>query len=155
MQSCVMASKLGGLGDGLMRPTAPGVSDTFISTSMVVLAVLNQNIVQFSELLENPWRALMEFTNGRFVYKGEDNEQLYPDVQPVFFLGDSMYVPHYVTPHLWVTFGNIKLTTNNLIERNAKIGTTYLWVRPWIEKIFGSEDIFNMKESQLKEALIA
>ena len=97
----------------------------------------------------------MEFTNGRFVYKGEDNEQLYPDVQPVFFLGDSMYVPHYVTPHLWVTFGNGKLTTKNLIERNAKIGTTYLWVRPWIEKIFGSEDIFNMKESQLKKALIA
>jgi hypothetical protein len=97
----------------------------------------------------------MEFTNGRFVYKGEDNEQLYPDVQPVFFLGGAMYVPHYVTPHLWVTFNNGKLTTKNLIERNAKIGTTYLWVRPWIEKIFGSEDIFNMKESQLKEALIA
>jgi len=155
MQSCGMASRLGDLGGGLTRPIAPGVSDTFILTSMVVLAVLNQNIVQFSEPLENPWRALMEFTNGKFVYKGEDNEQLYPDVQPVFFLGDAMYVPHYVTPHLWVTFGNGKLTTKNLIERNANIGTTYLWVRPWIEKIFGSEDIFNMKESQLKEALIA
>ena len=97
----------------------------------------------------------MEFTNGRFIYRGEDGEQLHPDIQPVFFLNDAMYVPHYVTPHLWVTFGNGKLTTKNLIERNAKIGTTYLWVRPWIEKIFGSEDIFNMKESQLKKALIA
>jgi hypothetical protein len=97
----------------------------------------------------------MEFTNGRFVYRGEDNEKLHPDVQPVFFLGEMMYVPHYVTPHLWVTFGNVKLTTKNLIERNAKVGTTYLWVRPWIEKIFNSEDIFSMKESQLKQALIA
>jgi hypothetical protein len=97
----------------------------------------------------------LEFTNGRFVYKGEDGEQLHPDVQPVFFLGDAMYVPHYVTPHIWVSYGNEKLTTKNLIERKAKIGTTYLWVRPWIEKIFNSEDIFNMKESQLKKALIA
>jgi hypothetical protein len=97
----------------------------------------------------------MEFTNGRFVYRGEDNEKLHPDVQPVFFLNDAMFVPHYVTPNLWVTYGGEKLTTKNLIERNAKIGTTYLWVRPWIEKIFNSEDIFNMKESQLKKALIA
>ena len=97
----------------------------------------------------------MKFTNGRFVYKGEDNEMLHPDVQPVFFVGDAMFVPHYVTPHLWVACGNKTLTTKNLIERNAKIGTTYLWVRPWIEKIFGSEEIFNMKESQLKKALVA
>ena len=97
----------------------------------------------------------MEFTNGKFVYRGEDNEKLHPDVQPVFFLNDAMFVPHYVTPHIWVSCGNKTLTTKNLIERNAKIGTTYLWVRPWIEKIFNSEDIFNMKESQLKKALIA
>lgn len=97
----------------------------------------------------------MKFTNGRFVYKGEDQEQLCPDVQPVFFLNDLMFVPHYVTPHTWVSFGNKILTTKNLIERNAKIGTTYLWVRPWVEKIFGTRDIFTMKESQLKEALIA
>ena len=97
----------------------------------------------------------MEFTNGKFVYKGEDNEQLYPDVQPVFFLADAMFVPHYVTPHIWVTYGGKTLTTKNLFERNAKIGTTYLWVRPWIEKIFGENDIFTMKESQIKEALVA
>ena len=97
----------------------------------------------------------MEFTNGRFVYRGEDNEKLHPDVQPVFFLNNAMYVPHYVTPHIWVSYGNAKLTTKNLIERNAKLGTSYLWVRPWIEKIFGTHDIFTMKELQLKEALVA
>ena len=97
----------------------------------------------------------MEFTNGKFVYKADDAEIAFPDVQPVFFLGHAMFVPHYVTPHIWVTHGNKTLTTKNLIERNAKAGTSYLWVRPWIEKIFGSKDIFTMKESQLKEALIA
>jgi hypothetical protein len=66
-----------------------------------------------------------------------------------------MFVPHYLTPHLWVSYGNFKLTTKNLIERNAQAGTSYLWVRPWIEKIFKDKDIFTMKESQLKEALIA
>jgi hypothetical protein len=155
MQSCARASVLGDLGGALTRLTAPVASDTFILTPMVVPAIASQNIASFSEPLENPWRALMEFTNGKFVYKGEDNEQLHPDVQPVFFLGDAMYVPHYVTPHIWVSFGNAKLTTKNLIERNAKLGTSYLWVRPWIEKILGTHDIFTMKESQLKEALIA
>ena len=95
----------------------------------------------------------MEFTNGRFVYKGEDGEQLHPDVQPVFFLNDAMFVPHYVTPHLWISYGNKPLTTKNLLERNAKLGTTYLWVRPWIEKIFNSQDIFTMKELELKGVL--
>jgi hypothetical protein len=146
---------LADLGGELTRLTAPVASDTFISTPMVVPAIVSQNIVWFSEPLENLWRALMEFTNGRFVYKSEENEQLYPDVQPVFFLNDAMYVPHYVTPHIWVSYGNEKLTTKNLIERNAKLGTSYLWVRPWIEKIFGTHDIFTMKELQLKEALIA
>lgn len=97
----------------------------------------------------------MEFTNGKFVYKADDAEISFPDVQPIFFLSGAMFVPHYVTPHLWVSYGNKTLTTKNLIERNAQAATSYLWVRPWIEKIFGSKDIFSMKESQLKEALIA
>ena len=155
MQSCVRAFVLGDLGGELTRLTAPVASDTFISTPTVVPAIANRNIVSFLEPLESPWSVLMEFTNGRFVYRGEDNEKLHPDVQPVFFLNDAMFVPHYVTPHIWVSYGNEKLTTKNLIERNAKLGTTYLWVRPWVEKIFGSEEIFNMKESQLKQVLIA
>ena len=97
----------------------------------------------------------MEFTNGRFVYKADESEIGFPDIQPVFFLGQAMFVPHYLTPHLWVSYGNVKLTTKNLIERNAQAGTSYLWVRPWIEKIFKDKDIFTMNESQLKEALIA
>ena len=95
----------------------------------------------------------MKFTNGKFVYRGEDSEILHPDVQPVFFIGQAMYVPHYLTPHLWVTFGGKTLTTKNLIERNAKLATSYLWVRPWVEKMFGTKDIFTMKESELKGVL--
>ena len=95
----------------------------------------------------------MKFTNGKFVYKGEDAEVLPTDVQPIFFVGQSMYVPHYLTAHLWVTYGGEKLTTRNLIERNAKIGTTYLWSRPWIDKIFKGKDIFAMKDIEIKGVL--
>lgn len=95
----------------------------------------------------------MKFTNGRFVYRGEDGEVLPTDVQPVFFLGKAMYVPHFVTPHIWVTFGGATLTTKNLLERNSNIGTAYLWVRPWIEKMFKGKDIFTMKELELKGVL--
>ena len=95
----------------------------------------------------------MKFTNGKFVYRGEDAEVMPTDVQPVFFLGKAMYVPHFVTPHIWVTFGGTTLTTKNLLERNSNIGTAYLWVRPWIEKMFKGKDIFTMKESQIKDAL--
>lgn len=95
----------------------------------------------------------MKFTNGKFVYRGEDSEILHSDVQPVFFLGHAMYVPHYVTAHLWVTYGGKTLTTKNLIERNAKATTSYLWPRHWIEKMFKDKDIFTMKESELKGVL--
>ena len=95
----------------------------------------------------------MKFTNGKFVYRGEDAEVMPTDVQPVFFLGKAMYVPHFVTPHIWVTFGGATLTTKNLLERNSNIGTAYLWVRPWIEKMFKGKDIFTMKELELKGVL--
>lgn len=95
----------------------------------------------------------MKFTNGKFVYRGEDAEVMPTDVQPIFFLGQAMYVPHYLTPHLWVSYGGATLTTRNLIERNAKIGTTYLWNRPWIDKIFKGKDIFAMKNIEIKGTL--
>jgi hypothetical protein len=126
---------------------------TFITTQMVELEALSQSTASFSGPLANPWSTQVKFTNGKFVYKGEDAEVMPTDVQPIFFLGQAMYVPHYLTPHLWVSYGGATLTTRNLIERNAKTGTTYLWIRPWIEKIFKGMDIFTMKESQIKEAL--
>jgi hypothetical protein len=95
----------------------------------------------------------VKFTNGKFVYRGEDAEVLPTDVQPIFFVGQAMYVPHYLTAHLWVTYGGENLTTRNLIERNAKIGTTYLWNRPWIDKIFKGKDIFAMKDIEIKGVL--
>jgi hypothetical protein len=126
---------------------------TFITTQTVELEALSQSIASFSEHLANPWSRQMKFTNGKFVYKGENAEVMPTDVQPIFFVGQAMYVPHYLTPHLWVSYGGATLTTRNLIERNAKTGTTYLWIRPWIEKMFKGMDIFTMKESQIKDAL--
>jgi hypothetical protein len=116
-------------------------------------AAPSQSTTSFFAHLGSPWRSPVKFTNGRFVYKGEDGEVMPTDVQPVFFLGKAMYVPHFVTPHLWVTYGGATLTTKNLVERNANIGTTYLWIRPWIEKMFKGKDIFTMKELELKGVL--
>jgi hypothetical protein len=153
IQSCAKLLGLADLSAGLMSRAALTERHTFTTTLTVELAALSQSIASFFAHLENHWSRQVKFTNGKFVYRGEDAEVMPTDVQPIFFLGQAMYVPHYLTPHLWVSYGGATLTTRNLIERNAKIGTTYLWNRPWIDKIFKGKDIFAMKNIEIKGTL--
>jgi hypothetical protein len=71
----------------------------------------------------------------------EVKEELEP--QPVFYLRGVPYLPHYNKKHHWVGPGDEQnrktYTTTELMEANAKIGVTPLWVRyaNWTKEVKG------------------
>jgi hypothetical protein len=51
--------------------------------------------------------------------------------QPVYMLGDVMFVPHYSKKQWWVCAGGMERSTKWLVERYAKRKKEMLWSRYW------------------------
>ena len=51
--------------------------------------------------------------------------------EPIFMLGNAMYVPHYVDEHKWVSYGGETKTTAELLALDAKPNFKHLWMRGW------------------------
>jgi hypothetical protein len=61
-------------------------------------------------------------------------------LQPCFYLGHAMYVPHLENPGYWVTYGGKKLKSlQELMTLRAKVSHEQLFVQEapydWISKI--------------------
>jgi hypothetical protein len=61
-------------------------------------------------------------------------------LQPCFYLGNDMYVPHLENPGFWVTYGGKKLKSlQELLTLRAKVSHEKLFVQEapndWVSKI--------------------
>ena len=60
-------------------------------------------------------------------------------LQPCFYLGQAMYVPHLLQPGSWVSYGGKIKTMQELILLKAKVSYEQLFPQPdpydWISKI--------------------
>jgi len=79
------------------------------------------------------------------VNKMATTDEDYPDYvyEPIFMLGEAMYVPHYDIKHKhhWVSYGYEIKTTVELLTLGAKPEIRHLWKRSWTEKeIFKGRD---------------
>ena len=75
------------------------------------------------------------------------------EVQPVFYLGQYMFVPHYTKRHHWVAIGNVTLTTNQLIDRGAKVSISALWQRGWVKALMGRNNPTMMSQDALRHLI--
>jgi hypothetical protein len=53
------------------------------------------------------------------------------ELEPIFMLGNAMYVPHYVEEHKWVSYGGETKTTVELMALGAIPEFKHLWMRGW------------------------
>ncbi len=56
--------------------------------------------------------------------------------QPMFWIGEVPYVPHYTEKHRWVSPGtgpDTVKTTTQLMELDPKMKMTPLWPRHWTQ----------------------
>lgn len=79
----------------------------------------------------------------RKVYKMDDrkldpSDEVFTDYEfePVFKIGLALYVPHYVTPGVWVGVGNVMKKTSELLAMQAVPEVRYMWRRIWTPGIF-------------------
>jgi len=60
-------------------------------------------------------------------------------LQPCFYLGHAMYVPHMLKPGMWVSYGGKMKTLQELIVLKAKVSYEQLFPQPahhdWISNI--------------------
>jgi len=60
-------------------------------------------------------------------------------LQPCFYLGNAMYVPHLIRPGYWVSYGGKLKTMQELIVLKAKVSYEQLFVQEppndWVSKI--------------------
>jgi hypothetical protein len=63
-----------------------------------------------------------------------DSEQPDYEFEPVFMLGNALYIPHYVDKHKWVSYGGETKTTVELMALGATPDFKHLWKRLWTEK---------------------
>lgn len=75
------------------------------------------------------------------------------EIQPVFYIGNFMFVPHYTKRHHWVAVGNVTFTTNELIDRGAKVSLSPLWERGWVKTMMGRNNPAMMSQESLKHLI--
>jgi uncharacterized protein (DUF486 family) len=60
-------------------------------------------------------------------------------LQPCFYLGNAMYVPHLIRPGYWVSYGGKLKTMQELIVLKAKVSYEQLFVQSapyeWVSNI--------------------
>jgi len=60
-------------------------------------------------------------------------------LQPCFYLGHAMYVPHMLKPGMWVSYGGKMKSMQELIVLKAKVSYEQLFVQPapyeWVSNI--------------------
>lgn len=60
-------------------------------------------------------------------------------IQPCFYLGNAMYVPHLIRPGHWVSYGGKIKTMQELIVLKAKVSYEQLFVQSapyeWVSNI--------------------
>ena len=60
-------------------------------------------------------------------------------LQPCFYLGNAMYVPHLIRPGHWVSYGGKVKTMQELIVLKAKVSYEQLFVQSapyeWVSNI--------------------
>ena len=61
--------------------------------------------------------------------------------QPVFYLNNIIFLPHYYDPHMWVGPGDNDhkqvFHTEDLAKLNARLSVAMLWRRWWTDEIQG------------------
>ena len=82
-----------------------------------------------------------------------DKEYEACEVQPVFYLGQFMFVPHYVKKHYWVAVGGVTMTTNQLLDRGAKVSLSALWERSWVKAMLGRNNPTMMSQVALQHLI--
>jgi hypothetical protein len=75
------------------------------------------------------------------------------EIQPVFYINQFMFVPHYVKKHHWVAVGGQTLTTNELLDRGAKVSLSALWERGWVKTMMGRNNPAMMSQESLKHLI--
>jgi hypothetical protein len=85
------------------------------------------------------------------VNKMGSTDEDYPDYayEPIFMLGNAMYVPHYDKKHQWVSYGGEVKTTVELMTLGAKPDVKHLWKRHWTEK-----EIFKGRERKCSSEIL-
>lgn len=53
------------------------------------------------------------------------------DYAVVYYVGRQPWIPHYVTPGVFVAPGGYERTEQQLFAAGARKGTAYLWPRAW------------------------
>lgn len=75
------------------------------------------------------------------------------EIQPVFYISNFMFVPHYTKRHHWVAVGGVTYTTNELIDRGAKVSLSALWERSWVKIMMGRNNPAMMSQESLKHLI--
>ena len=83
--------------------------------------------------------------------KDRDYEQC--EIQPVFYIGQFMFVPHYTKKNNWVAVGGVTFTTNELLDRGAKVSLSALWERGWVKALTGRQNPAMMSQESLKHLI--
>ena len=76
------------------------------------------------------------------------------EIQPVFYIGNFMFVPHYVKKNHWVAVGGVTLTTNELLNRGAKVSLSALWERGWVKTLLGRNNPTMMSQESLRNLIV-
>ena len=76
------------------------------------------------------------------------------EIQPVFYIGNFLFVPHYTKKNHWVAVGGQTFTTNELLDRGAKVSISALWVRSWVGALMGRHNPTMMSQETLRNMII-
>lgn len=76
------------------------------------------------------------------------------EIQPVFYIGNFMFAPHYVKKNHWVAVGGVTLTTNELLDRGAKVSLSALWERGWVKTLLGRNNPTMMSQESLRNLIV-
>jgi hypothetical protein len=80
----------------------------------------------------------------------DDNGDFEPlDLSPVFYKGNTMYVPHWRIKNTWVFPGGQTYTTTELIGMGAKVSLSLLWPRGWVTKMLGRHNPAMLSQESL------
>ena len=75
------------------------------------------------------------------------------EIQPVFYVGNFMFVPHYVKKNHWVAVGGQTFTTEELLDRGAKVSISALWARGWVKALLGRNNPTMMSQDSLRNLI--
>jgi hypothetical protein len=75
------------------------------------------------------------------------------EIQPVFYINQFMFVPHWRNKNQWVAVGGVTFTTNQLLDMGAKVSLSALWERGWVKALTGRQNPTMMSQDSLRNLI--